>query len=375
MLKILLLFSCLAAGLLCAQSVPVIESTTGVADYRVGENFYEQAWTVTPSLEVDPLVNNTLGTRITFYTDQDSISTLVSTTPFDFIVRWNGDSALTRIVYEQSKLDLLRDSAATYVADGRTIPDFSYAPSSQTDLLALRQTYNLDSIAGEGNEVSRMLNLMHWVHHTIRHDGGKNNPDGIFNANHLVGICRNGGNTLNCRGLAIVLNEVYLAMGFPSRYLTCLPRDPDDFDCHVINAAWSSELKKWLWLDPTHDTYVMDETGTLLSVPEVRNRILAGQTLILSPSANWNNRVTTEKSFYLDEYMAKNLFYIRTPLVSTTDYESQGEGRHLQYLQLIPERSLPHFAPVRKRGDDQQSTTTYFTSDAEIFWAAPLLAK
>jgi hypothetical protein len=55
---------------------------------------------------------------------------------------------------------------------------------------------------------------------------------------------------VNCRHLTIALNEMYLSMGILSRYVTCLPKDENDQDCHVINSVYSTQLQKWLWIDP-----------------------------------------------------------------------------------------------------------------------------
>jgi hypothetical protein len=53
------------------------------------------------------------------------------------------------------------------------------------------------------------------------------------------------------RILATVLNDVYLAMGFKSRHITCMSADSDDEDCHVVNIVYSNMLNKWLYVDAT----------------------------------------------------------------------------------------------------------------------------
>lgn len=58
--------------------------------------------------------------------------------------------------------------------------------------------------------------------------------------------------------MAQMLNECYLAMGFKSRFITCMPKVMIN-DCHVINAVYSNTLNKWLWMDPTFNAYVTDE--------------------------------------------------------------------------------------------------------------------
>ncbi len=358
-----------------AQSLPVVHSNTRVVDVQVGE-VRTAEWGVNPNLTLDPFTHNVLGEKVTFYTDVDSISAKVSTTPFDFIILLNGkDSAFTRIVYEQSKLDVLKEAAAYEDKPNTAIPAFTYQDAASPPLQELRQKYNLDSIAGQGNDVSQMLNLMRWVHNTIEHNGNKPNL-GEQNADQFISSCREGKGTLNCRGLGITLNEVYLAMGFPSRFVTCMPRDTNDFDCHVINTAFSRTLNKWIWLDPTQNGYVMNEGGELLGFAEVRERLINDQPLIVNPDANWNYRSTTDKAWYLEYYMAKNLYKFSTSLHSTYDYESRGEGKKIINVELWPAGRGEHL-PARSEitSKDGTTTITYRTRNPEQFWTPPAAVK
>ena len=136
------------------------------------------------------------------------------------------------------------------------LPAFTYQAAVAPPLAALRQQYRLDSIAGAGTDVSQVINLMHWVHTRIPHDGNRDNP-ALRNAQDLLAVCRQEGRGLNCRGLATVLNEVYLAMGFRSRFVGCLPKDTTDVDSHVVNSVYVPSQRKWLYMDPTQDAYVM----------------------------------------------------------------------------------------------------------------------
>ena len=49
------------------------------------------------------------------------------------------------------------------------------------------QIFNLDS-AGSGDELSKIRNLMHWVHNAVRHDGSSSNPTSR-NAIDLIEVC------------------------------------------------------------------------------------------------------------------------------------------------------------------------------------------
>lgn len=253
------------------------------------------------------------------------------------------------------------------------LPPFSYQPAGDPHLQALRKGFNLDSIAGEGNEISRMINLMHWIHELIPHDGEHGIPE-VRNAMSLINTCQAEHRALNCRGLATVLNEVYLSMGFASRLLTCLPKDSlgTDSDCHVINMVWSRSMNKWLWFDPTWDAYVMDENGVMLGPGEVRDRLVHQLPLVLSPGANWNHKSNATVAEYLESYMAKNLYMMEAAVSSEYDYESARGGASRSYILLQP-------LDYRKEPTGRTETKTrsgapmivYRISDPEAFWAEP----
>ena len=256
--------------------------------------------------------------------------------------------------------------------DTRTLPAFTYQQSNDPHLLALRKGLNLDSIAGTGNEVSKIISLLHWIHDLIPHDGQHNNPE-VKNAMSMIAECKRDHRGLNCRGLSTVLNECYLSLGIPSRFVTCLPKDSNDTECHVINMVYASELKKWIWIDPTHDAYIMDETGTLLGIEEVRERLINGKMLIVNPDANWNNRNSTVKEDYLYNYMAKNLYRFSCPAASEYDTETAGKGKVVQYIDLLPLDYYDQKPDVMEKVSEVSGNVlkTYKTNNPRKFWAAP----
>jgi hypothetical protein len=267
---------------------------------------------------------------------------------------------------------ILKRGRAYNSSDARPLPAFSYQKSDDPNLVELRKKYNLDSIAGkDAPEVLKVLNLMRWVHNLIPHDGMHGLPD-ERNALNMVAECTNQKKGLNCRGLALLLNECYLAVGIKSRIVTCQPKDSlkVDFDCHVINAVYSVTLKKWLWIDPTFNAFVMDESGQLLSVEEVRDRLINDKPLILNPDANWNNKTQQSKGQYLDFYMAKNLYILECPANSAFNMETPEQGKTYASIQLLP---LDFFSqsPDKeevKRSNNNGIVTTFKTNNANKFW-------
>jgi len=212
---------------------------------------------------------------------------------------------------------------------------------------------------------------MHWIHNTVRHED--NEPPELKNAIDIIKICRSENRGVNCRMLAIILNECYLSMGFKSRYITCMPRETQFEDCHVINMVYSNDLKKWIWVDPTFDAYVMNEKGALLGIDEVRERLIKGKTLIVNPEANWNKLTSYTKEKYLENYMAKNLYRMSTPLVSEYNAETLGKGKEITYVELLPLDGIEQ-SPQKKESIDGTSgvkSTNYKTNNPNLFWTKP----
>jgi hypothetical protein len=161
--------------------------------------------------------------------------------------------------------------------------------------------------------------------------------------------------------MATILNEAYLAMGYPSRHITCMPRDTLDPDCHVINAVYSRDLGRWLWMDPTFEAFVQDPEGKLLGIAEVREGLIHGDSLVVSESLNWNGQpYDGGAAAYLRRYMAKNLFRLFCPVSSEFGYESLPIER--KYVSLLP---LGWTRPGPSRA------ATYDSRDPDYFWARP----
>lgn len=255
---------------------------------------------------------------------------------------------------------ILKQSAGYTKNTAKDIPAFTHMDANDSNLVRIRNYFNLDSIAGTGDEISKIKNLLTWVHNVVRHDGSSMNPK-EKNAIAMVEVCKKENRGINCRLMAQLLNECYLAMGFKSRFVTCMPQKMIN-DCHVINSVYSKTLNKWLWMDPTFNAYVTDEKGNLLGIAEVRERLRNDQPLVLNEDANWNNQSKQTKLYYLDYYMAKNLYYVVCPLRSEFNAETNYDGKvWSDYVALVPEGFLP----------EKENREAFNISDNDYFWQSP----
>ena len=355
------------------KEIPVIKAGSKKVDIRQDGELTKNAWSIVPEEKLD--VFTTSARYVTFYTDIDSIRYTVDPKvgTYDFIILLNGkDSARTQIKYQPSRLDMLKGAEAYNYEDKRFIPEFSYQSQDNPSLVRIRKELNLDSIAGKGGELSKIFNLLHWVHLLVKHDGSSNNPT-LKNAIDLIKVCKAENRGVNCRMLATILNECYLAMGIQSRYITCMPKETKFDDCHVINMVYSKDLGKWIWIDPTFDAYVMDNNGNLLGIQEVRERLIKGLPLVLNADANWNREALQTRKGYLENYMAKNLYRLQTPLISEYDTETWKSGKEVTYVELLPLDGIEQAPQKQEQTNNQTGVrfTYYKTNNPALFWTKP----
>ena len=262
-------------------------------------------------------------------------------------------------VNDRQPLSVLKKSAPYAKDAARQDILFRYQPKESKNLRMVRDYFKLDSVAGQGDELSKIINLLHFAHDNIRHDGG-NQAFAELDAIDLYNCYKTTGKGVNCRQLAISLCEMYLSMGIPARYVTCMPADSLDYECHVINTVWSEQLQKWLYIDPTMDAWVTDENGTMLSIAEVRQRLINDQPLVLCETANWNHESQQTKEYYLETYMAKNLYYFVCKKLNRFNPESL-------YRNNDPADDV-RLIPVGFVNNNWKCDTT---TDPEVFWAKP----
>ena len=254
--------------------------------------------------------------------------------------------------------ELLRGSGEFISGSDTTgFPRFTYQAATNRNLRTVREHFNLDSIAGQGDDVSQIINLLAWVSQ-ITHSGS-NFALSEFTSIDLYNYYRATGKGLNCRHLAFILNEFYLAMGFKSTYVSCFPKYFIS-GLHVINSVFSPSLDKWLFMDPSFNAYVKDENGVLLSIEEVRERLIDGRPLVLNETANWNGR-RTFKEWYLYVFTAENFYWFERPVDSRFNSESRFRDTGQTHVALIPQGHRIDYFLI-------ETNPVVITHDATYFW-------
>ena len=261
--------------------------------------------------------------------------------------------ALMESISENDYISILRQAGKFQSADTTGLPRFTYEASTSNNLRNVRGFFKLDSIAGDGDEISKILNLMKWVQTNIHHDG-RNNDLYEFTSIDIYNYHKSTGKGVNCRHLAIVLNEMYLAMGFKSRWVSCHSKEESN-TYHVINSVYSTTLKKWLWMDPTMNAYLKDENGNLLNIEEVRERLIDNRPLVLNDDAKLIYQNKQTKEGYINSWMSKYLYWFYCPIDNRFNPES---NTNQTYISLCPLGYKPSSSNVRM----------VVTHDAAYFW-------
>ena len=143
--------------------------------------------------------------------------------------------------------------------------DFSYSSSSDENLQKLRETYQLDEIAGQGSELDKIINLMTWVYLLAQHANEPAIPT-ERNALSFIHMAKNENRATNCFMKTVILNEIYLAMGFFSRCTYLLPHSNEEEESHFVTSVFSHTLDKWILMDPDFGVYVKDKKCNFLGV-------------------------------------------------------------------------------------------------------------
>lgn len=189
--------------------------------------------------------------------------------------------------------------------------DITYS-FSEDDYAALREQYKLESIAGSGSELERALRLMNEFSPRLTHKSNYDNHIEPCALSLLAYSLNNRQHGINCRAKAQILNEMCLSLGIFARKVWIMPYSRYDHDCHVVNEIWDTALNKWVMLDITNNQYWVDESGTPLSVLEIRAKGAAMDFCTPVEPGDSLKRLDKLKEKHLGEflYIMKNMVYV-----------------------------------------------------------------
>ena len=93
-----------------------------------------------------------------------------------------------------------------------TVVLFNYADSSDENLRRLKETYNLETVAGEGSEIDQIINLTRWVFKLTGHANNPKFPKEI-NAFTVIHLATVDNKTINW--IFFILQKLTLLFDYP----------------------------------------------------------------------------------------------------------------------------------------------------------------
>jgi hypothetical protein len=191
------------------------------------------------------------------------------------------------------------------------------------------EKYKIKEKAGCGNDLSRAINILHWISNNIQHNGTKPIPEEIDSLALFDNAWGKGYDFgINCRFLSILLADCLLSIGLFARPLYLMPFSPYDEDNHVVTQVFIRELNKWIMLDPSFDAYVMNQEKEMLNIFEIRDLLSNQEAIIFNDEIRHNDDKWQIDEPYYKEYLAKDSFYIET-YEKVGCYNPNNIGKHL----------------------------------------------
>ena len=203
----------------------------------------------------------------------------------------------------------------------------------------LCEYYSLDKIAGQGSAFERSLRIMDWLcAHTYY--------SGISVQSWLLGAWAStslalrlayGGpfrRSVNCIHKAAILSDCLLAAG-----VVAMP-------CFIVHGGfkhrvvhvWLPEESRWVMLDPSFNSYIIDNEGRVLHLIEIQRKHRAGEAMHV---AQYHLNGTQDcREIYLDGFILNCLLEIEV-------YNGTGSKRKGPRNRLVPEGVEPRDAKLR----------------------------
>lgn len=281
------------------------------------------------------------------------------------LVLFNGKRTISIYPSYLGRFDEFVDSLRTAAPLGKDTTTFEMKIiQDSARAKEIRDCFKLDSLYdADADTWTKALAIGSFVASNIPHDNQKEWPEHV-NAIGLWEYTKDVAPAFNCRLHSILAFELFLAAGIDARYVTCLPEDRDDGDCHVVNEVWLPELGKWAMVDTDMGGhYFSDLDGVPLSLREMRDHYISGEKMILYPQFKKNGK---KKRDHL-AYMAKNTYWFYCwETLSYNQEDGDDRGRPIgRAIHLVPPGYEPYI-----HYDEQ-----VITSDADTFWAAPVKAS
>jgi len=201
------------------------------------------------------------------------------------------------------------------------------------NLSTLKERYDLERVAGSGDDFSRALNTLFWLCKHVRHDGNFDNHVPM-DAIDLLAYSFDQGEEhgLNCLNLSEVLTECLLSLGIYARRVGLYPASPLTAQNHVVTHVWIPGAGKWVMMDPEFDCYLKDASGSPLDLFEIREALNNSTDIYLNAefSRNGESASSSEENLSLyKDFLGKDLYWFITSEISAAGPDRDKWGKTL----------------------------------------------
>lgn len=161
------------------------------------------------------------------------------------------------------------------------------------ELKLLRELYDFDEYVLQSKyEYGQTILLKDWVYRTLPY-GFKSSVPSLRNSLTIMKLAKKGQTKFMCSSFAALYMQCAQSLGRTARYIFL--RRPSGQQ-HAAVDIWSSQYRKWIYIDPTWNLHV-EENGLPLSLPEIRNR--------------WLDKNTTSMTFVFSAGKSEHRFTVK----------------------------------------------------------------
>ena len=175
----------------------------------------------------------------------------------------------------------------------------------------LIEKYSLKKIAGKGSDFEKAKRLLAHFSKRLKHDSMYDNHIPCNSLDLLEYSYENKEHGINCLNKSKILAELCLALGIKARRIIIMPYSIYDLDNHVVTEIFDTNLNKWIMLDPSNNSYFIDEKGIPLSMPEIRNKFAENEFITFVHTSDKLDDLEKLSKKYLSEnwYICKNSYW------------------------------------------------------------------
>lgn len=194
----------------------------------------------------------------------------------------------------------------------------------------LIKKYGIDKVAGEGTAFQRAERLLHWMSPKLKHKPDYDNHVPFNSIDLLDYSLDKPEQGINCKNKSIILTECCLALGIYARRVYIMPYSPYDYDNHVVAEIYDPEMGKWVMMDPSANTYFINQADIPLSILEIRNNYANRQyAAAVEPGADTTDKdALWKENIEYNAYISKNLLRF---MVDGTNGFGQGDKQTLYF--------------------------------------------